>query len=638
MKPRAADLRAPTTSSLVKAAILTFLPALVFAQTPSLRVPNDIGEDSLQKRKAEQLAALGDLEVFYFFSFEDRQSESGITFEHHVVDDAGRDYKMVHYDHGNGVAAADVDGDGLHDLYFVNQVGGNGLFKNLGNGKFRDVTAQAGVGLADRISVTASFADYDNDGDQDLFVTTVRMGNVLFANDGKGRFSDVSARAAVDYSGHSSGAQFFDYDHDGRLDLLVTNVGAYTTSQKGRGGYYIGLNEAFAGHLFPERAEASLLYHNLGGGRFEEASQKTGLVDTSWSGDAIFADLSGDPYPDVYVLSMQGDDHYYENDAGKRFIDKTAALFPKTSWGAMGVVLLDYDNDGGLDLYVTDMHSDMTEDIGPEREKLKADAAVHRAWSDEHLQGGSNNIFGNSFYHNLGAGRFEEISDRLGVETYWPWGVSAGDLNADGWEDLFVTASMNYSFRYGINSVLLNDRGRKFRDAEFILGVEPRRGNLMVPWFELDCSGPDRGHRHCEGRERKVTILGAVGSRGSVIYDLDRDGDLDIVTGEFNSPPQVLLSDLAQQTAVHFLEIELSGSASNRNGLGAWVIVQAGGRTFTRYLNGKSGYLSQSILPLYFGLGDAEQAERVEVRWPSGKRQVITAGIPRNSRLTVREE
>ncbi len=137
--------------------------------------------------------------------------ESGIGFVHRIVEDAGIVYKAVHYDHGNGVSAADVDGDGRHDLYFSNQIGGGQLWRNAGGGRFEDVTAQAGVALKDRIGVTGSFADVDNDGDQDLFVTTVRMGNALFRNDWKGRFTDVTKQSGLEYAGHSSGAVFFDY-------------------------------------------------------------------------------------------------------------------------------------------------------------------------------------------------------------------------------------------------------------------------------------------------------------------------------------------------------------------------------------------------------------------------------------------
>ena len=166
-------------------------------------------------------------------------------------------HKPVHYDHGNGIAVADVDGDGLYDIYFVNQVGGNELWKNLGDGKFKNITKEAGVGLPDRISVTASFADIDNDGDQDLFVTSVRGGNVLFKNDGHGHFTDITKEAGVGLAAHSSGAVFFDYDNDGLVDLLLCNVGKYTSDERWPDGSYVGLQNAFFGHLFPESLRIS---------------------------------------------------------------------------------------------------------------------------------------------------------------------------------------------------------------------------------------------------------------------------------------------------------------------------------------------------------------------------------------------
>src|SRR6185503_1385736 len=158
----------------------------------------DVGVASLAERSRAQQEAAAGLAVFHGFRFEDRVRESGITFQHHAVDDVRKHYRPVHYDHGNGLAAADVDGDGRTDLYFVNQVGKSGLWRNAGGGAFRDMTDAAGVGLADRIGVTASFGDVDNDGDQDLFVTTVRGGNVLFENDGHGRFKDVAREAGLE--------------------------------------------------------------------------------------------------------------------------------------------------------------------------------------------------------------------------------------------------------------------------------------------------------------------------------------------------------------------------------------------------------------------------------------------------------
>jgi enediyne biosynthesis protein E4 len=602
-----------------------------------VRYPDpDIGVDVLAARKKAQLDTVDQFKVFYQFHFSDTVKESGITFIHQMVDDAGIDYKPVHYDHGTGIAVADVDGDGLYDIYFVNQVGGNELWRNLGGGKFKNITKEAGVGLPGRISVTASFADIDNDGAQDLFVTTVLGGNALFKNDGHGHFKNISKEAGLDLISHSSGAVFFDYDNDGLLDLLVCNVGIYTGEKKGAQGQYVGLPDAFAGHLYPQRYEYPVLYKNIGHDQFQDVTAEVGLRPTGWCGDASFADPNGTGFPGLFILNMQGHDHYFENAGGKKFVDKTEQYFPKTPWGAMGVKFFDFDNDGRMDLMVTDMHSDMSELVDPNLEKQKSTMR----WPDSFLQGShSDYIWGNAFYHNLGNGKFEEISDHLGVENYWPWGVSVGDINADGWDDIFIASGMSFPFRYGINSMLLNNQGEKFLDSEFLLGIEPRK-DIYVPWFELDCSQKglnELNQKVCGGRSGKIRVMSPRSSRSSVMFDLDNDGDLDIVTNEFNSPPQVLVSDLAQQKAIHWLKVVLVGTRSNRNGLGATVRVHAAGHTYTKYNDGKSGYLSQSVLPLYFGLGDATKIDRVEVNWPSGQKQVLTSGLRENQVLCIPE-
>ena len=241
----------------VFAAVLTLSAAagatlLLNAQTPApsagqsasnvtIRyVPDDVRETSwLRRLAADQAKALSGVTTFHDFQFTDRLAASGITFKHRIVDDAGKTYKAAHYDHGNGIAMADVDGDGLLDIYFVSQVGGNQLWKNLGGGKFQDITASAGVAAADKVSVSASFADIDNDGDPDLYVTTVRGGNMMFENDGHGHFKDITAAAGLTYVGHSSSAVFFDYDHDGKLDLFLVNVGRYTTNKIAGEGYKV---------------------------------------------------------------------------------------------------------------------------------------------------------------------------------------------------------------------------------------------------------------------------------------------------------------------------------------------------------------------------------------------------------------
>ena len=598
----------------------------------------------LQRVDYQQRNSRG-LTAFHDFQFSDGYPQSGITFTNRVVDDAGRDWIPTHYDHGNAVAVADVDGDGRLDLYFTTQLGENQLWRNLGGGKFANITTGSGVGLKDAICTGASFADIDNDGLPDLFVTTVRHGNHLFKNLGGGKFRDITPSAGVAYSGHSSSAVFFDFDNDGLLDLIVLNVGVFTTDQSGPGGFYRAYTNAFAGHTLPERTEHSLLYKNLGGGHFREVTREMNLNFSAWSGAATVVDLNGDGYADLYITSMQGHNHYFENQQGKGFLDKTAAYFPKTSWGAMHAKFFDFNNDGRPDLYLVDMHSDMNgrqielaAKMDPRIEKSKSEAWCTAQYDESFLQGASNSIFGNAFYVNEGGGKMAERSDSLGAETYWPWGVSVGDFNADGYADVFVAAGMGFPFRYAINSLLLNQAGQRFYDSEFLLGLEPRpSGEVEIPYFTLDCSGADRAHHLAQGKTGIVTFPGTVSTRSSAVFDIDDDGDLDIITLEWNYHPQVLLSNLSEKKALHYLKIKLVGEKCNRDGLGAVVKVHSGGKVFTQYHDGNSGYWAQSLIPLYFGLGVETNVEKIEVRWPSGRQQTVTRGVELNRLLTIRE-
>jgi hypothetical protein len=188
-----------------------------------------------------------------------------------------------------------------------------------------------------------------------------------------------------------------------------------------------------------------------------------------------------------------------------------------------------------------------------------------------------------------------------------------------------------------VNSVKLNDRGQRFVDAEFVLGVEPRAGGLTTPWFELDASGKDKNHPDAAGATGRVIVRGARGSRSAVIFDLDADGDLDIVTNEFNAAPMVLISNLSEKRRLHYAQVKLVGTASNRDGLGAVVTVTAGGSAYVKVNDGNSGYLSHSLYPLYFGLDTADTIDRIEVLWPSGRKQTVASPFRMNSLIEVRE-
>ena len=599
----------------------------------------------LDLRRRQQEQALRESKLQSNFRFSDRTLASGITFRHECVDDAGKNWKPAHYDHGNGVAVADVDGDGLLDLYFTTQLGSNRLYRNLGNATFKDITSEAGVGLSDQISVAAAFADIDNDGDPDLYVTTVRHGNHLFENRGNNRFVEVTESAGLSYSGHSSGAVFMDVDRDGLIDLFLCNVGKFTLEQKGHRGFYLARENAFAAHLQPELNEQNLLYRNLGNLRFKEVSKEWNIMDTTWSGDATQLDPNQDGFPDLYVANMQGQDRYYENQGGKRFEDRTDSLFPRTPWGAMGVKSFDLNNDGRMDLLVTDMHSDMTEGqrrramgFDPRVERQKTEAYCGPEFANVFELSADRYVFGNALYQAQAGGGFIERSDALGLETYWPWGISAGDLNADGYEDLVISAGMGFPFRYAVNSVLLNDAGKRFRDAEFQLGVEPRAdGKVEIDYFTLDCDGIDKGHRLCEGQSGTRTIRGPTSSRSSALLDLDDDGDLDIVLNDFNDRPQLLVSNLSERQNIGSLKLRLRGTRSNRDGLGASVKLTTSQGVFHRYHDGKSGYLAQSSSPLHFGFSADSKVMQIEVKWPSGLIQTLKDDLPQKGTFLITE-
>lgn len=600
----------------------------------------------LAKWKARQMESVFDVNVN--FSYKDVLVDSKIRFKHLPVPDITKDIKISHYDHGTGISVADVDNDGLEDIYFVNNFGKNELWRNLGGGKFEDITEASGVGLSDRVSLSASFADIDNDGDQDLYVTTVRDGNVLFENIGNGRFKNISIESGIAYKGHTSSAVFFDFDNDGKLDLLLVNIGKFTTGARGANNYCIGNPDAVSLYLDDNFFERSLIFKNIGNNKFENQSDKLKFKNKYWSSDAIVGDFNSDGYVDFMLLSMNGPDTVYINYRGKMFSEQTSQYLPVTSYGSMGGGLIDADGDGDLDIYTVDMHSDMIMDgEWSLDEKYREEDKVYFSpeWYDKTMTNRSV-IFGNSLFLNHSTWKektktlYSEVSASFGVENYWPWGVSIADLNADGFQDVFVTAGMGFYNRYSVNKVLLNLRGKRFLSAEFRLGVEPRKnGYTHKEWSTLDCKYWDQANDICNGCRdipaicknidktvlERTIVKGSLSSRSSVAFDLDSDGDLDLVVGENNAYPQILVSDLAQKNNINFLKIKLEGSSSNRNGIGSTVDLHLNdGRVLRQYYTGKAGYISQSQLPLYFGLGESNRVKRIEIVWPSGIRQTLS--------------
>ncbi len=574
--------------------------------------------------------------------FREEALVSGIRFRMNFLpSEQGANFKINLYDHGAGVAVGDFDGDGFDDVYFVNQMGPNALYRNKGDGTFEDVTERAGVALGDRVCVAATFADYNNDGLPDLYVTSTRGGNVLFKNLGGGKFKDVTKDAGLELVAHSQTAAFFDFDNDGHLDLLVTNTAQWTLAKGPSDRYFPGPGQLWDMAASPR--EHNVFYRNNGNGSFTDVTGEVGLKGVGWGGDIAVFDYDGDGYLDVFVTNMFGASQLYRNvpaDAkdvkkGRRFVEVTKETLGRTSWGAIGCKAFDFNNDGKLDLFVTDMHSDMwlPFDIAPDskeasRFSLKKKYQKISGPGYDFLPGAKEGeermvglfkvryrdvVFGNTLFKWLPGATFIEVSERADMETWWPWGVATGDFDNDGFEDVFIPAGMGYPYGYWPNSLMMNNGDETFTDRAAELGIEPRPDG---PYQEEPIGGKQA----------------ARSSRAAAVADFDGDGRLDLVVNNFNDRAYYFRNRFPKKNHVAF---RLTGTVSNRDAVGALVTLHIGKELMVRQVHAAGGYLSQSSLTVHFGLGDRAKVDRAVIRWPRGRVQEIEApAINRLHRLT----
>ena len=501
---------------------------------------------------------------------------------------------------GSGVAFLDYNRDGYVDLFVVNgtqlerRAGAvepvSHLYRNNGDGTFTDVTREAGLAFSGW-GQGACAADFDNDGYDDLFVTYYGK-NRLYHNNGNGTFTEMAERAGVAGADGrwNSGCAFLDYDRDGKVDLFVANyvdLGPNFSNvlKPGSGEFcqYKGIPIACGPRGLP--VAVNYLYHNNGDRTFTDVSMASGIRNTGghYALGVLTFDYDNDGWPDIYVACDSAASILYHNEHDGTFQDAGVASGlayndDGEAQAGMGVAAFDYDHDGFLDVVKTNFSDDSP-----------------------------------NLYHNNGDGTFSDRVFQAGLgrlRNFLGWGVVAADFDNDGWSDILM-----------VNGHLTSEIDTAGNDSSY------RQRKLLY-----------RNLR--DGRFEDVTQVAGTGlaalhsSRGAAAADLYNDGRLSVAVIELHEKPSLLVPE--GSVSNHWIGVQLTGTRSNRDGIGARVeVVTRSLRQIDEVRSGGS-YLSQSDLRLHFGLGEATRVERLTVRWPSGLVDTIH-NIPADRHIAVDE-
>jgi len=532
--------------------------------------------------------------------FEDITAKTGIDVRHHTRTFQGKngDVLRMFTAGGASVAVGDYDNDGYEDLFLTDSEKGkpNHLFHNNHNGTFTDVAVEAGVaGGNDSSDIVADaiWFDYDNDGLLDLLVA--RFGTpILYHNEGHGKFRDVTAGSGLNKFGNTIAVIAFDYDNDGYLDLLF-------------GNYFPPANllDLKDPHVLPNNLDGATngggvtLWRNTGHGTFEDVTEKAGLGKvTGWTLDLGHGDFNNDGLQDIYLACDFGTDHLFLNNGDGTFREVTDKATGWDTKKGMNVDVADFNNDGWLDIYVTNIYD----------EYMKECAML---------------------WQNLGDGTFADVSSQVGVcDTGWGWAAKFADFDNDGWQDLFVANGLRSAGPENYLPVLFTMFAMPGIDFSNVNNW-PDIGNRT--WSGYEKKRLFRNLR--DGTFREIGAEAGVNNdkdgRGLGVIDLDNDGRLDVVQTNADQAPIVYRN--VSQNAGNWIEIKLIGTKSNRDGIGARVQIQAGGLTQIRELDGGNGYSSQSTRRIHFGLGTATKIDSMQIHWPSGRVDQLTVPLNRLS-------
>ena len=533
----------------------------------------------------------------------------------------------------NGVSFGDIDDDGFDDLYVCQPAGlPNRLYRNRGDGTFEDITESSGVGVLEN-TACALFADFDNDGRQDLIVVRT-TGPLLFVNQGNGKFRQRpdAFQFAQPPRGTFTGAAVADYDRDGWLDIYFCLYLYY----QGTGQYKYP-----SPYFDAENGPPNFLMRNQRDGTFRDVTSETGLNqnNTRYSFCCGWNDYDKDGWPDLYVVNDFGRKNLYHNNGDGTFTDLAPQAGVEDVGAGMSVCWLDYNNDGAEDLYIADMWTAAGTRISTQDIFQKDIPEEVRAFYRKHARG-------NSLFRATGKGTFQDTGAVAGVEMgRWAWSSDAWDFDHDGFPDLYIANGMvSGPSREELNSFFWRQVvANSPVEARAAQGYE-QGWNAINELIRSDgtWSGYERNVFYANNRDDTFSdVSGAIGldfiedGRTFALADFDHDGRLEVFLKNRNGPQLRLLQNVISNLAPS-IAFRLRGGKSNRDAIGAAVTVETAAGRQTRVVQAGSGFLAQHSKELLFGLGDAKGAVRASIRWPSGLVQELR-DLPVDHRVWVHE-